>query len=258
MQGTRAAPASLAIPIAIAFAWGIAILAQVTGSATLLHHHTLIERGPPAETALLLFIAAWLIMTGAMMLPSSLPLMRMFAFVSAGQPNAPAVLAAFVGGYVLIWSLFGVLAFGGDVVLHRTVDHTPWLAARPWLIGGAVLALAGIYQFTPLKDRCLRVCRLPGNFLMQHYRRGVQSAFALGRRHGFFCVGCCWALMLIGFAAGFASLWWMAALTALMVYEKTARRGLRAVPLAGIVLLVWSAVVFAQPAWLPAALSGIN
>jgi predicted metal-binding membrane protein len=91
---------------------------------------------------------------------------------------------------------------------------------------------------------------------MHHYRRGVRAAFQLGYRHGLFCAGCCWALMLIGFAAGVASLWWMAALTALMVYEKTARHGQIAVPVAGAVLLLWSALVFAHPWWLPAALSG--
>ncbi|MBV8197667.1 MAG: DUF2182 domain-containing protein [Candidatus Eremiobacteraeota bacterium] len=258
MQRTGAAPFSLAIPFAIAAAWIIAIVAQLTGSAPLLHHHALIEGGPAPGVAALLFILAWLVMIAAMMLPSSLPLMRMFAVVSTGQRNAGYALFAFVGGYVLVWSAFGLVAFGGDVVLHATVDRTPWLAARPWLIAGAILALAGIYQFTPLKDRCLQVCRLPANFLMHHYRRGVQAAFDLGRRHGIFCVGCCWALMLIGFAAGFANLWWMAALTALMVYEKIARRGRRAVPVAGIALLGWSALILAQPAWLPAAFTGIK
>jgi predicted metal-binding membrane protein len=243
------------IPAAIAAAWVLTVLAQFSGWARFLHHDALIEKGPAAPIALALFVAAWLVMIAAMMLPSSLPLMRMFAFANAQQPRPAISFAAFLTGYTAMWSAAGIAAFVSDVALHRTVDRVPWLSAHPWVIAGSVLAMAGIFQFTPLKDACLRACRLPGNFLMHHYRRGARAAFELGYRHGLFCVGCCWALMLIAFAAGFASLWWMAALTALMVYEKTAPRGNAAVPLAGAVLLLWSALVFAHPAWLPPAFS---
>ncbi|MGR4065327.1 MAG: DUF2182 domain-containing protein [Vulcanimicrobiaceae bacterium] len=251
MQSARAAGIPLAIPIAIAAAWALAIVAQVSGSAVLLHHHTLIERGPPLPIALLLFVAAWFVMIVAMMLPSSLPLIRLFANASANQARPALVLACFIAGYVVVWSAFGVLAFGGDVALHRGVDRLAWLSARPWIVGAAVLGLAGAFQFSPLKDRCLRVCRLPANFLTRYYRRGSGAAFAIGYRHGMFCVGCCWALMLVGFAAGFASLWWMAGLTALMVYEKTAPRGRQAVRATGIVLLLLSATMLIHPPWLP-------
>jgi predicted metal-binding membrane protein len=195
-------------------------------------------------------------MIAAMMLPSSLPLIRMFAFACARQARPAAVFAAFLGGYVVVWTAFGIVAFLGDVAVHASVDRVPWLNAHPSVIAGSVLAIAGIFQFTPLKDACLRTCRLPGNFLMHHYRRGVSAAFQLGCRHGVFCVGCCWGLMLISFAAGFASLWWMAALTALMVYEKAGRHGRTTVPVAGAVLLLWSVLVFAHPYWLPSAFSG--
>jgi predicted metal-binding membrane protein len=257
MHSARAAPLPVLIPVAIGAAWCVAIGAQVGGSAALLHHDALIERGPPLAVAAALFLAAWLVMIAAMMLPSSLPLMRMFALASAKQPRPAMALASFIGGYVLVWCAFGLLAFGADVLVHRTVDRVAWLAARPWLIGGGVLALAGAFQFSRLKDQCLRACRLPANFLMRHYRRGTRAAFDIGYRHGLFCVGCCWALMLVSFAAGFASLWWMAALTALMTFEKTASRGRRAVPIAGWVLLLWSILIFAHPVWLPRALSGV-
>jgi predicted metal-binding membrane protein len=245
----RSAAAPIAMYIVIAAAWGIAAFAQFTGSALLLHHDELIERGPALSIALPLFVLAWMVMIAAMMLPSSLPLIRMFSFASANQPRRGLVFAAFLGGYVAVWTAFGIAAFLGDVVVHRTVDRVAWLSAHPWVIAGAVLAIAGLFQFTPWKDACLRACRLPGNFLMHHYRRGIGGAFELGYRHGVFCAGCCWALMLIGFAAGFASLLWMAALTALMVYEKTGRGGRTAVPIAGTVLLLWSALVFAHPWW---------
>lgn len=248
----------VAIPAAIAAAWILSALAEFSGWGRFLHHDALIEHGPPAAMALALFVAAWLVMIAAMMLPSSLPLIRMFAFACAQQPRPAPVFAAFLGGYAVVWTAFGIAAFAGDVAIHRAVDTIAWLSAHPWMIAGAVLATAGAFQFTRLKDACLRACRLPGNFLMHHYRRGMPGAFELGYRHGLFCAGCCWALMLVAFAAGFASLWWMAALTALMFYEKTARGGRAAVPVAGLVLLAWSALVFGHPWWLPAAFSGIN
>jgi predicted metal-binding membrane protein len=250
MQYAHRTTLPIAIPVAIAIAWIIAAIAQFGGSAAFLHHDALIERGPPLIIALPLFVLAWLVMIAAMMLPSSLPLLRMFALASANQPRSGFVFSAFIGGYVVVWTAFGVAAFAGDVVIHRTVDRVAWLSAHTWVIAGAVLAVAGAFQFTPLKDACLRACRLPGNFLMHHYRRGARAGFALGYRHGLFCAGCCWALMLIGFAAGFASLWWMAALTALMVYEKTAPRGRSATPIAGAILLLWSLLVFAHPSWM--------
>jgi predicted metal-binding membrane protein len=256
-QVQRTATVPIVIPLTIGVAWITAAVAQLSGSAAILHHDALIESGPPPAIALALFVVGWLLMIAAMMLPSSLPLIRMFAFAAANQERPALVLTAFLGGYALVWTAYGIVAFFGDVAVHRTVDRITWLQAHPWTVAGIVLATAGAFQFTPLKDACLRACRLPGNFLMHHYGRGMRAAFALGYRHGLFCTGCCWALMLVGFAAGFASLWWMAALTALMTYERTARQGRAAVPIAGVVLIVWSIMVFAHPWWLPRALSGI-
>jgi predicted metal-binding membrane protein len=195
-------------------------------------------------------------MIAAMMLPSSLPLVRLFSLASSGAPARRRSMAGFLGGYALVWSAFGAAAFAGDALLNRLLADNAELRAQRWIIVGGLLALAGAVQFTPLKDRCLTECRHPGAFLMQHYRRGAGGGFTLGRRHGLFCVGCCWALMLVMFVAGVASLTWMAGLTVLMVYEKTAARGDTAVPLAGIALLAWAAIVLVHPPWLPATLGG--
>ncbi len=164
-------------------------------------------------------------------------------------------MAAFLGGYLGVWGGFGALAFAQDIGIHRLVDHTPWLAQRPWLIGAAALALAGSFQFSALKDRCLTECRHPAAYLLQHYRRGVGNGFRLGFGHGMFCLGCCWALMLLMFAAGVAQLWWMAALTALMVYEKVGRDGDRVTPFVGAALLALAALLVIHPAWLPSVFS---
>jgi predicted metal-binding membrane protein len=222
---------------AVAVAWVAAIAAEATGAAGSLHHDSLLEGGPGFGPALLLFLVAWQVMIAAMMLPSSLPLVRMYGAASSGAPDRARSLAAFVGGYAIVWSGFGALAFAGDAALHAAVAASPWVADRDWAIAPAVLLLAGAFQFSSLKDACLKACRHPASFLRRHYRRGPAGGFALGARHGIFCVGCCWALMLVMFAAGAASLIWMAALTALMVHEKTRPSGDRTVPLTGVVLL---------------------
>jgi predicted metal-binding membrane protein len=243
---------------AIAAAWLLAILAQVTGRSPALHEHAQMENRLPIVVSLAVFLLTWQVMIAAMMLPSSLPLIALFAAVSADGPRPRTAMAALLGGYALVWTGFGALAFLGDTAVHRTVMGSPWLMGHSWLIAGGVLAVAGVFQFTPLKDRCLRQCRHPGAYLLARYRRGNRSAFALGRGHGWFCMGCCWALMLVMFVAGVASLLWMAALTALMVYEKTGPGGRRLVPVAGLFLLAAAALVLVHPAWLPAAVaSGI-
>jgi predicted metal-binding membrane protein len=219
-----------------------------------LHHDALIEDGPGAATALVLFLLAWQVMIAAMMLPTALPLMQMFASASARQPRPRAAMAGFIGGYALVWSGFGAIAFGADLALHAAVDESPLLHGHEWLIGGSVLALAGAFQFTKLKDACLDKCRHPAQFLRRYYRRGAGAGLRLGARHGAFCVGCCWALMLVMFAAGAASLVWMALLTALMVHEKTRPAGRRAVPVTGAALLALASVVLAYSAYANGAL----
>jgi predicted metal-binding membrane protein len=198
--------------------------------------------------ATLLFLLAWQVMIAAMMLPSSLPLLRLYSAASARAPARDLSMAAFIGGYAVVWSAFGLLAFGFDAGLHAAVDSSTWLEERSWAIGGSVLVLAGLFQFTSLKDACLDKCRHPAQFLTRHYRRGPAAGFELGARHGAFCVGCCWALMLVLFAAGMTSLLWMAALTALMIHEKTRPTGARAVPVTGVALLAAASVVLAYGA----------
>jgi predicted metal-binding membrane protein len=226
------------ILVGIAAAWAAAIGAQVAGVAALANHDSLlVGDGPPFVVAALIALLAWQVMIAAMMLPSSLPLVRMYAAATVGVPERTRSLAAFLGGYALVWSAFGALAFSFDAGVHASVNASPWIEERDWAIGPGVLLLAGAFQFSSLKDACLRACRHPASFLRRHYRRGPGGGLALGVRHGAFCVGCCWALMFVMFAAGAANLIWMAALTALMVHEKTRPSGARTVPLTGTVFL---------------------
>lgn len=226
----------------IAGAWMSAVIAEATGAGALLHHHALIENGPPLWVALALFLVAWQVMIAAMMLPASLPAIRVFTATARTQTRPRIALFEFLAAYAVLWTIFGQLAFMGDVVLHHVVDATPWLGARPWVIEAGVLALAGAYQFAPNKRRGLAACRHPTSPLTATPLPTL-GAFQLGLEHGFACLGSSWALMLVMFAAGFANLWWMIALTGTMVYETTGRHGQRAASVAGVVLLLLALLV---------------
>ena len=243
------------ILVGIAAAWAAAIAAQLAGAAALLHHDSLLaDGGPPLAVAALLSLLAWQVMIAAMMLPSSLPLVRLYrARIGAG-----AAAAARDGGVprrlrARVERRSGWPRSARTPALHAAVNSSSWLEQHDWWIGGSVLALAGAFQFTSLKDACLDKCRHPGQFLMRYYERGAGGGLRLGMRHGAFCVGCCWALMLVMFAAGVASLIWMALLTAVMIHEKTRPAGARAVPVTGVALLAAASVVLAYSAAAAAA-----
>lgn len=228
---------------AIALAWCLAIVVHVSGSAGVVHHDAVSASELPLWVALSLSLVAWQLMIVAMMLPSSLPMIRLFGAVSASQPRSKRAVAAFLVGYGTVWTVFGAAALVGDIHIHRWVEAWPWLESRPHLITSSVLVLAGAFQFSKLKQRCLRECRHPLGFLIQRYGWGARPAFRLGRAHGMYCLGCCWALMVVGFAAGVTNLWWMAALTLVMVLEKTTTKGARAVTPVGAALIAGGVLV---------------
>ena len=164
-------------------------------------------------------------------------MVRMFALVTAGVERPARARAVFLSAYFAVWLAFAAVALVGDGAVHAVIQVSPWLRERDGLVLAGALALAGIAQFTPLTRRCLRACRDPRGFLFQHYQRGTAAAWTLGVRHGLFCLGCCWALMLVMFATGIGNLWWMVGLTAVMVAEKTTRRGHLLLAPVGFVLL---------------------
>ncbi len=227
--------------IAIGFAWLIAVVAQVIGDAGLLHHDALIEGGRPIWLALPASLLAWLVMVVAMMLPASLPAFGVFADGSAVRNGSRHAWLAFLGSYLAIWCVFGAVAFIGDLVLHRTVDASPWLTVNAWLISASLLAAAGAYQFAPWKRRSLAACRHPS--LAALPSRAGSSPARMGLRHALDCLGSSGALMLVMFAAGFANLWWMAILAVVMAYEATGRHGRTVASLAGGGLLFLAVLV---------------
>jgi predicted metal-binding membrane protein len=232
---------------AVGAAWLLVLVLVALDATAVIEHDAILVGGAIWPVAVIVFIGSWQLMTAVMMLPTSLPMVRAFATTAARQPRPRAAMAAFLAGYFAVWTGFALAALAGDAGLHWLVDRWSWLADRPWLISGGVLVGAGAFQFSPIKERCLAECRSPVQFLWRHYQRGVPGAWRLGLRHGLFCLGCCWALMLIMFAVGVGSLAWMAGLTGVMLIEKTSRFGRRLVPVVGIVLLAWGALVLLRP-----------
>ncbi|WP_211442020.1 DUF2182 domain-containing protein [Collimonas humicola] len=197
-----------------------------------------------------LYAAAWILMTAAMMLPTTLPLFSTFERLTARRPDHGRLLTLLGLGYMTVWGAFGLLAHALHGAVLFLLANIPVLAWHGWLIGAATIALAGAFQFSSLKYRCLEKCRTPLSFVIERWRGQAQArhAFMLGLRHGLFCVGCCWALMLLMFALGAGSLGWMLLLAAAMAIEKNVRWGRRLSAPLGIALLSWAVVLVATHA----------
>jgi len=191
---------------------------------------------------LLFYGLSWLLMTAAMMLPTTLTLFDTFDRLVATRPDRLRLLALLGFGYLAAWGLFGLLAHLLHALLLDWVAGVPLLLWHSWLIGALTLAVAGAFQFSRLKYRCLEQCRTPLSFVIEHWRGHAEGrhAFLLGVHHGLFCVGCCWALMLLMFVVGAGSLGWMLLLAAAMAIEKNMRWGRRLSTPLGVALLGWA------------------
>jgi predicted metal-binding membrane protein len=177
------------------------------------------DEGPGTDVgALAWFLGVWIVMMAAMMLPSVAPTVALQARMT--QRRSPVAPLAFVSGYLVTWTAAGALAYGAFVLGRELLGGAlAWDEAGRWA-AGATLALAAVYELTPLKDVCLAKCRSPLGFLLGAWRDGVHGALSMGMRHGAWCVGCCWALMAALFALGVMSLAWMAFVAALIALEK--------------------------------------
>ena len=197
-------------------------------------------------THLFLLFAMWVVMMAGMMLPSAAPALLLYAGVIRKSPDgdrATAHVYAFAGGYLLVWTFFSLIATMLQRVLADELIISPMMESRDPVFGGALLIAAGVYQFTPYKRTCLNACRSPAEFLIRHWKPGVAGGFYLGVANGLFCLGCCWALMLLLFVGGVMNLWWIAALTIFVLLEKVAPLGAQGGRLSGVLLAgmgIWS------------------
>lgn len=185
--------------------------------------------GGPVPLEAALFTGGWILMIVAMMLPSSVPLVVTFGALVRRRRRPNVLVGLLLLGYLLVWGAFGLGAWLADRGVHAAVDALPWLAAHPQLIMATTLLVAGLWQFSPLRDRCLDACRSPLGFVVNRWRGTSErrEAMAMGIAHGAFCVGCCWSLMLVMFGVGLGSVGAMLALGGLTAIEKNLPWGRR-------------------------------
>ena len=185
------------------------------------------------------FVAGWTLMTVAMMLPTTLPLLAFFQSLVRTRPDHVVLVALLVTGYLSVWIAFAMAVHAGDQGVHAAVERFGVLEQNVWVIPAATFLVAGLYQFSSLKYACLTVCRSPVAFVMQGWRGSARrDALRLGVQHGLVCAGCCWALMLLMFAVGVGSIGWMLALSAVIATEKNMTWGRSLSAPLGVLLVV--------------------
>jgi predicted metal-binding membrane protein len=195
--------------------------------------------------------AMWVVMMIGMMTPSAAPMILIYARVGrqvavAGQPFSAS--AWFAAGYLLSWTAFSLAATSAQWALERAALLTPMMESTSDILGGIFLIATGLYQWSPPKDACLSYCQTPLTFIMRHggFRRATTGALALGLRHGLYCIGCCWAVMLLLFVVGVMNLLWIAMLAALVLLEKVVPFGRLIARLSGIAFIAGGAWLLLQ------------
>ena len=212
---------------------------------------------------LLLLWAMWAVMMTGMMLPTALPLVRLAGRAAPHQTRAAASPErsrgaspersrgttesyALASGYVAVWAAFSIGATALQWMLGTLFVITPMMEAATPRASGVFLVLAGVYQWTPLKQACLMTCQSPLDFVARRWRSGASGAFRLGVEHGAYCVGCCWALMLLLFAGGVMNLWVIVALTLFVAFEKLVPLGVWSARISGAALIAAGVAAIAR------------
>jgi len=199
-----------------------------------------------AETDFVALWAMWGLMSAAMMLPTFVPALRAFDDLSACGASDRAGFFALIAGYLVVWIGFSAAGAAAQAVLARNLLVAPDGSSTSLWLTAILLALAGAYRFSAFKDACLAKCRHPLTFFMQHWRPGPAAAAAMGFRLGLFCLGCCWALMALGFVGGTMNLVWMGVATLFMTFEKLPDPGRFLTRPAGVVCVSAGAVFAAR------------
>jgi predicted metal-binding membrane protein len=196
------------------------------------------------------FLVSWGVMMAAMMLPSATPMVALYAAIqrnaaTTGQRGVSTAIFALV--YISVWLLFGVPVYLASVGFQMLASSTATVAAaQPYVVAAALLA-AGAYQLTPLKEVCLRACRGPLGFLVGRWRSGYRGSLELGLAHAAYCVGCCWALMVVLVVAGAMGLHWVLLIAAVVFAEKLLPRGRLTSYVVGAALIALGALVALRP-----------
>jgi predicted metal-binding membrane protein len=237
---------TLLAAVGLCWAWLIPMARDMYGPMTGASAWMMTDNWDFAHSTLL--FAMWVVMMAGMMLPSAAPALLLYTGVVRKSPEAASASArahAFAGGYLTIWTAFSLLVTALQLLLRHWLLLTPMMETGDRIFAGALLLLAGAYQLTPYKGACLKSCRAPVQFIVQHWKPGVSGAFRLGLEHGLHCLGCCWALMLLMFVGGVMNLWCIGLLTVFVLLEKLAPLGAQGGRVSGLLIIalgIWRMV----------------
>lgn len=230
---------ALLLAMFLAWSWIVPMALDMYGSMSGSAAWMMTTRWDALHLALL--FAMWAVMMVGMMLPSAAPTLLLYAAVvrkSGLGVSVPQRVYAFAAGYLAIWTLFSLLATLAQRLLSEALVLSPMMVLQNRAWAGVLLVLAGVYQFTALKRACLATCRSPVGFITRHWKPGGRGAFRMGLEHGFYCLGCCWALMLLLFVGGVMNLWVIGAITLFILLEKLAPLGVQGGRLSGALLVI--------------------
>jgi predicted metal-binding membrane protein len=212
-----------------------------------MEHMDLVTMAMPSTGAwgfadVILVFAMWAVMMVAMMVPSVISVLLIFAAIVRARHAQGRIFVpswVFLAGYLVSWTGFSLSATLAQWGLHSLALISPMMVGTNSLLGGFLLITAGVYQWTPLKHACLRHCRSPLQFLSTCWQDGTAGAFLMGVRHGTYCLGCCWLLMAVLFAVGVMNLGWIATLSIFVLVEKMIPRGFSLAKAGGVLLVIW-------------------
>jgi predicted metal-binding membrane protein len=258
-HGVRSAMAEASVPLARERRLILGSLIALAAAAwmVLLWQAALADREgmrTTMEMAAPVFMANWVAMMVAMMFPTAAPMILTFAAIHAGKRQRGQSFVptwVFVTSYLVIWVLFGVLAYVFALGAGKLAQGSMWWMENAVRVGGAVIVLAGLYQLSPLKRICLSKCRTPLDFILTSWRDGYVGAFRMGLAHGAYCLGCCWLLFVILFPLGVMNIAAMVLITLLIFAEKSLPAGRHIGKVTAVALMAYGTLVMFVPAALP-------
>ncbi|MEO6000515.1 MAG: DUF2182 domain-containing protein [Chitinophagaceae bacterium] len=198
-------------------------------------------------TDFILLFLMWIVMMFAMMTPSVTPLVLIFARINRQrrQQEQPFVNTVYLlAGYFLVWAAFSLAATCLQWLLQQISLLNPEMKTTNKILGSVILIATGIFQLTPLKRACLKYCRTPLNLILHHWKEGKRGALMMGIENGFYCVGCCWMLMVLLFVAGIMNLLWVALIALFVLIEKISLQAKWIPHVAGLILIVYGVLLF--------------
>jgi predicted metal-binding membrane protein len=232
-----------AIALLTLLAWAYLLYLQGQMTATMADGEMMRAMGMPMDqpwalTDVAFSFVMWIVMMAAMMSPAAAPVLLVVAGSASARGESSRTASLFGAGYFTVWVLFSIAATLAQWGLHEAALLSSSMAAVSPRAAGIALVVAGLYQMTPEKRACLQHCRNPIDFLVTYWRPGPAGSFGLGVHHGWYCLGCCWALMVVLFAVGLMNLVWVAAISAAVLIEKTAWGGVAFARVTGVLLIL--------------------